>query len=326
MAWAPHDTRRIENRGDALGDTLLIEGSRTNQIHDSRDLTQWLAMSAGSNTIANDGVSPDGLAAADHIVLTANNYSPYQSWPSPGGVMVSGSMYARRASGAGAGTLQFSLHDMSTPLAQMIDENWTRVSLSHRSSPSLPIYLVPGEGRALDGLAAMSLDYLVDLCQLEAGAFPSSPIETAASGGTRAADLLSYGLGQYPDVFRTSGVQVAFAPDFSSDDMIAEGNGTIHTIVSFGATDGLRLENRSGQLVATASAAGGAGGMTMSSGSLTWGRGELLTFDLRPTSLTVGGNAPVTPSTPLVWPIAPLYVGGADGSCFGRFVLTMRQL
>lgn len=321
LAWAGVNARRIEDRGDGLGSMLLMEGARTNQIQQSRDITsaaKWTAAGSLAVVTADASTSPDGTASADRVNCTG--VLGFSRGQGLAGLMANPhviSGYARPFSGNPDWRPNYGGPPWTGALGAAAA--WARKDVKIASTGAT-LY-------AEDNSAGTSgnPDVLVDLWQAENGAFPSSPIRTTTVAVTRGADVLSYAVGQYPESFLTRGFRIKFAPDCSS----AEHALSTHMgLVGTGATQYVLLNaNQTMQLWGTA--------MAISSQVLTWSRGQLLTITAEPSAgrLTVSGATSgngVTTGSASAWAAATIFVGnyisGSGLPAFGRFGTTIEAL
>lgn len=316
--WADVNVRRIEDRGDGLGSMLLMEGSRTNYLLQSRDLANG-AWSLGAATLtSNQNGGVDGATLADRVNGTSVQYGPYQL--TRGQVAYStASVWARAVSGTVSHQL-WMLQGAGGAAAKAlsIGTTYARNAASGNCTPGQAGY-EPVECRdetAYGGQVATAQDVYVDLCQLETGYFPSSPIRTTTAAVTRGADVLSYAVGQYPASFLDRGFRITVAPDMSSAEVIA--SGANYVLVSQNALNYLLISP-----TATVDFFGQSGRIVQS-GALSWSRGQVLTIEASPNGRLVvsgatSGNGTFT-AAGRVWPSATITIGSLAGgtSFFGR--------
>jgi hypothetical protein len=230
LAWAAANERRLEDRGDGNGRMLLMEGSRTNYVVNSR-ATGAAGWSASGTVTANAGNGPDATLVADRNTCASGGFGSYQATaPGGAGTRIIQSLYARRMPSAGPDEAHFGVQDGASPgtgvyTSAAITETWARVQSASYAVTSAPVYHVPWEGRAVGGLTGRALDYLADLHQLEVGAFASSPISSGGTATTRGADRLTLTTSQYPVSMLDNGFAIEFAPDFLPSEMHTNGAG-----------------------------------------------------------------------------------------------------
>lgn len=321
LSWAAVNARRLENRGDGLGTMLLMEGPRTNRILQSRDITNaaaWAVASSGATVTGDAGNGPDGSAVADRVQASGSQWSKGQMLTSPNAQVLSA--YARGTSGASEWRSNFN---GAAAWTGSVSTTWTRKDHAYAS-------LTAGYHPVDSSLGGTAEDVLVDLHQMEDGVFPSSPIRTTVSSVTRAADLLSFAVGQYPASFLTSGFRVTYAPDCSSAELLS--SGLQHNLLGFLNSQNFAIIAINGGAIKVRIAAQNT--EKVLGNALTFSRGTLLTVDVIPSTGTIivsgaaAGNG-TTVGTPFSFSSGTLHVGslaGVSEFAFGRFGTTIEAL
>lgn len=316
-AQAAANIRRIENRGDGLGPMLLMEGSVTNRFANNRTKVSL----TGTDTLT-DAAGPgiDGTTTAvRHQAASGQNDG--QNHTTEGGTF---SVYGRAFSGTSS--WGYTLNGSVSGGVASQSTTYARKDLFIASTAGVVCPVDGFDRSGSGGIVAGARDILTDFPQWETTFWPTSPIVVVGSTATRAADVLSYPVGQYPDLFRTIGFRIQFAPDFTHAELVASGD--ICTLVSFSGgagTDRLSLSHAAGVAsVYTQDSTVGA----QSTGAKTWARGSLLTIDVYPSAgrvITSGfltGNG-TTAITPFSWPVGTLWIGTNKGNAaqaaYGRF-------
>jgi len=200
---------------------VLIEGSRTNLVLQSQTLdnASW-SKTAGAVT-ANATVAPDGTTTADEFIssgaagsyirqnitvsaATAYTFSVYlkasvnswvlvEVWNS--GVTKWSGRYVNLATGA-LGTATSGGGGLAgTVSTQALGNGWFRVIVSLTSDNTTLTPVVYVADADLDTTVSNLASIYIWQADLQAGAFPSSPIVTVAAAATRAADVLTYTAG-----------------------------------------------------------------------------------------------------------------------------------
>lgn len=323
LAWAPVNTRRIENRGDGLGNMLLLEGTRVNSALTSEQL---LGGSWGGNidppSFNSTKMAPDGGLDADIYVNTVGDAICYQQV-----IAGAGSNYSVSASlsswgystgsndGGGICTRRMNFGSaLYVPAFQNIPiATWTRLDFKAAGgSGSLGgyVYTPQTNGTASWWGAQVELN----------ATFPTSYIRTTTATATRGTDVLTYPVGQYPASFLTRGFRFVHAPDFSSANIAV--TNTEYRMVAIDSTNYVRIrEDNTG----TVRVEFYFGGFAVTR-TVTFSRGQPLTITCEPNAgrLTVAGattgDGSVT-TTPAVWPTATLQVGQFSSvvPVYGRF-------
>ncbi len=312
LAWAPPNVRRIEDRGDGLGPMLLIEGSRTNFVLQSRQITDssvW--SSAGTATVTADAApGPDAAVEADRSTAAGPyTYSAGQVLngvaPNPHSI----SAYARAISSSSEWRTDYRIQAWSGP----VPTTWTRRDRAF--GPGGTWFAT----NSFDEPSGYGL--FVDLHQLEQDVFPSSVIRTTTSPMTRAPDVLAFSGPSLPPELATGGFTIVYAPDCSSLEMTQ--SGLPHPLLGSDASNELVLQP-DGTTVRVILVTQGSTTVGAAS-SLTFSRGQPMTFVVRPSAGTITvtgattGDGTIT-GTPGSLVGATFFVG-SDGAhaAFGRF-------
>jgi hypothetical protein len=216
--------RRVENRADGNGVCFLMEPSRTNKWLYNRS---FFGTSPGSSEVvtSNACASPDGLTAGTEDNVAFGNYGSYQVMIYPANTQIVGTSYQRRVTGTGNGKPGLSNGDVSSAasVATALTTTYQRLELQVNMLVRTDLLYIPEDGRSTWGGTDQALDAACDLVQVEAGYWPTSPIDTLGTPVTRPQDLLSYSSTEYPKEFLSTGFVFEFAPDCSSTEFLAEG-------------------------------------------------------------------------------------------------------
>jgi hypothetical protein len=197
---------------------VLIEGSRTNLLVRSQEFDNAAWTKNQATITANDIAAPDGTLTADRITASGTTAYAQQVFTSSTGVTYTTSVFLKAGNissadlygvnqGVVAYTARFTLTGAGTATAiggsptvgiLALANGWyfCWMTKTHTTgSASDLVQVVPGnEG------ATVASDYVYAWqADLQAGAFPSSPIVTVAAAATRASDVLTYTAGvSYP--------------------------------------------------------------------------------------------------------------------------------
>lgn len=319
LAWSNPNVRRIENRGDFDG--ILLEGSRTNLFSSYNG--------SAVNLISFTGSLPgvDGTNQATRFTIGSGGYSSY--WF---GSMTSfpcvGTVFQKIASSNT--TIEQTYYDgvtvTYTGSATELSSAWIRkaVRSNKLSGGAANGSYVPVDARGY-AISAGDRDAIIDLPQVEPGAFASSPIRTSGSSATRGADILTISTGSYPISICTRGFILEYAPICSYQEMIDSGAG--HSLITFGNNGGgfhISFTGGSGSLVAEKTLSS----YTTVVSGVTFSANQKLTIMVEPSLGRVTlfgattGNGTFTTSG-WSFPTQSLNIGttygGAGSPAFGRF-------
>lgn len=172
-ARATHDLATLEPQG------LLVEAAATNLVEWARDLTNaWWTKSGMTAALTATGLT--GVAnSATRLTATGANATVKRALALSGGRW---SLYARRVSGSG--TVEITSDDFVSTQTIALTTGWQRFDRFTSASGTIGIRIVTS-GDVIE----------VDAVQAEAGVVPTSPILTAGSTGTRAAETVTYTVG-----------------------------------------------------------------------------------------------------------------------------------
>lgn len=219
VSWAGIDVRRIENRGDALGDRLLLEGTRVNALQWSEDFAQAVWAKTGVTITSNSSAAPDGAVDADTLSFTASATDQIeQTFTSADNHRATGSVYFRATA---AQTLLLLILRRDGTESPAVTCNvpgtgiWTRFEI-----PSAPLLTGATVAKLIirNGDAAARSVFAwgaqVEVGASSAGNFASSYIRTAGGVVTRGGDVLTIAQANVPAGFWTSGIAFRVSPLF----------------------------------------------------------------------------------------------------------------
>jgi hypothetical protein len=195
---------------------VLIEGSRTNLCLQSQTLDNATWSRIGSTVTANAIAAPDATTTADKLVedTSTGAHIAFQAISFVSGTTYTASIYAKAGERTRlniicvTGFLVNASFDLAngtilgtptgTALIETLANGWYRCSVSIAAAATaagnLQFRLIDtGTNTSYTGDGTSGL-YLWQ-ADLQAGAFPSSPIVTVAASATRAADVLTYTAG-----------------------------------------------------------------------------------------------------------------------------------
>lgn len=335
MAWAAVNTRRLENRGGAEGVMLLMEGARTNLIAVGTAVRN-LATGPGQGTnTASQALGPDGELQGALTINASTEYGQYSTYA----LGTSGSQYVGSVFVKAAGLTSHNgnfYDDLGTTAVTLSNPTRTLTSLweridATRIAEHTTLRMIGVSGLVSAGAVgpAVAVNAHQDCYQIELGRFPSSFISGAVT--TRAADFLSYAVGQYPASFATTGYRFTFAPNFLPADIVSAAGfliGGIDSAINQGVLLSYAVPGSPRVFVASA---------LKQSGVFTWSaRGQVITFEIRPSAGTITISGATTGngvSSVGAWVMAgdtPMTIGYRwsfnDFHTFGRFGTTITAL
>jgi hypothetical protein len=303
--------------------SIYVEGAATNLALRSDDLTHAAWTATNCTVAASAELGIDGAACAGLVSFvgrgTSTSDQVLQSITVSADTNYVVSAFARRESDLKDAVpgLWFDT-DGGTPSDLAATGKWRRSSFwGNSGTPSSPEFgLVYRDGDA-------PARVLVDGFQLEAGSFPTSPIATAGTAVTRPADVVSLADGDWDTDICTAAWEFDVWPDFASDELTTDAflfgtNASADVTYLYAHPDGLgyRLAVYDGGVAKSASSA-----------SMTFSRGQKLTFRLDPVTgaivqsggTTGNGTNTTTQTIPWAWaPGAALAVSSATYPFYGR--------
>lgn len=313
LAWASNDVLRFENRGDGAGALALFEGSRTNQTLRSQAIDDAAWTTAGAATITAGLDGPDG-ATAERVEVASGTNIRYQNL-TPGSGLRAYSAWVRATAGT-PGHYIYLFDSVTVGRAEAtLSTTYARLAGVLNCAAGAGNIGV-ADGRASGGgVGAGARDVRATLVQLEAGAFPSSAIRTAAGTATRSADTataaaaprrLLTGRGEFEQV----------SPIFAAS---ALSSGDVFWLLSIGGgSDGIRIRY-TGTDVRIEAVAGGA--VKASSAAQTWSAHALLgavSWDPAAGLVYVNGTSGAA-GTAWSWSSGAVRVGGIYGGASEAF-------
>lgn len=246
IAVASTDVLRTDNR-DGGGALTLLEGARTNAVTYGRaiDNAYW-TKTGGPNVVADQNYSPDGGASADQIYFNANN-QVYRTGLGAG----CASVFVRATSGSGQ-RLNLGFDGTVATGSASIGTTYLRLAVYGSGTYML---IETYDRSSVGGVGSGSSDVLLDFVQHEGGRFPSTPIGTNGSTGTRAADTLTLASGSVPvALFSGKGRFAQLSPEFAYSDLVS---GDEMWLLSIGgSSNGIRIKH-TGSAVYVEAVAGG---------------------------------------------------------------------
>jgi hypothetical protein len=173
---------------------LLVEEQRTNLILYSQefDNAAWTSLGGALTITANTAESPDGSVTADTVTLSSS--FKVQQITVTSGAVYTFSVWMKSATTSNY-SIQLTEANGSGAVVVTVTPTWQRFSLTFTKNAGTLAY--PGLDQRSGGTSTSGSIYIWG-AQLEAGAFATSYIPTAASTVTRSVDVASVGLSQFP--------------------------------------------------------------------------------------------------------------------------------
>ena len=172
-------TLRTEYNSSGVALGVRIEEARTNVVLHNRDLTN-VAWTKTNTTAAKDQTGIDGVAnSASSLTATAGNGTCLQAITLASSARYQ-SAFVKRITGSG--TINMTMDNGTTWTAVTVTASWTKVEIPTQTlaNPTVGFRIVTSG----DAIA-------IDMVGNENGTFSTSPIVTAGSTVTRAADNIS---------------------------------------------------------------------------------------------------------------------------------------
>lgn len=333
LSWASSNTRRWEDRGDGSGSMLLLEGSSTNYITNSRNLAgTWTVVGGVTTDYAN---GPDASAVADRCNIAANSAAAYQFY-TPATATVTHSSYVRATSGTAFSRRSVVTAGLVVVAGRFVETTvpttWTRVQFSFSELSTDTCYTMVSDTRnysGVGGTGTAASDCIWDLHQYERLPFATSPIRTSGGSATRGSDILTATMAGQPNFMINGGMSFDIAPIWSSAQGITHASDK--TLFSYAEDDSERIffVVSGGSIYIRVTS----GGVTMvTSNALTFSAHQKLTVTVNGGAGTINvagattGNGTVT-GTSWTRTVGPtLYIGNRQGATqpsfvrFGRYI------
>ena len=175
------DDPRVGDGGYGRG--LVLEESRQNITPNARSASGF-ALGTGTTPTTDYAAGPDGTVAADRYQVNSGGFSSYYVAASAARTF---SVWVRHATGTGTSciAIEGSSYPASLADTRTVDTTWQRVSIYKTGG----LYYVLQDGRNVyPGTSAGARDVVIDLVQIEAGAFATELILTTGAAATRQPD------------------------------------------------------------------------------------------------------------------------------------------
>ena len=320
LAWASANVLRVQNRGSR--NAIFVEGSRTNTILRSREMTN-AAWTAGNMTQAgNDANGVDATLVAARFTGTGSQFSARQAITIASGSV--GSVWARAVSGSQPIRMNY-MFPTGTRATQTLTTTYAR----HVGPVATP---TSGTFYVHDCSIGGNTSIYADGAQVEAGQFATSLIRTSASTVTRSADACVIASASIPSWLRSGKWQCTISLECTSAEFIAAATEMTLFAFSTGTNDRISLVLDSGSMKVRVVQ----GGVTkVTTGAITATSRYLditLTFDAAAGSVTVAGATTgngTTTATAWTMQSGDVYVGNGSGGTtpyFGEILPTVSEV
>lgn len=258
VAWAGPNQKRFEDKNDGFGPRLLLEGFRANLINQSRTLTgsAWNVNGTRTGSVAN---GPDGYLSGTRVI-TLNTAANWGILFAAGNAFTAEpyalSAYVRSFTGTQPYSFALSngaVNQCYNGITGTADTTWRRVACAETIAAAGTYYANFNSAIGLAKLGTIGVevgvlarDAVADLLQVETGSFASSPIESFATNGTRAADIFSVPPAQIPTAVGSGSFYFDIWPTFGS----SQSTGSF-TLLSFGPIDYISISGNTFRLSAS---------------------------------------------------------------------------
>jgi hypothetical protein len=309
---------------------VLIEGSRTNLLTYSQqfDNAAWTKLGVGTGVApivtANAGVAPDDTMTADRVQFnlgggtTIGDYSwLLQSVTVTNATPYTESVYIK-SNTASSYVMELDISGSAARQIINVTPTWQRFSTTFTStSTSMQARIgLRGAGATQNSDTA---DVLVWQADLQAGAFPSSPIVTVAASATRAADVLTYTAGvSYPVSLWAEFERAVDTGSFEELFNLDDGDSSDRAVLYVGTTDLASVDMRTASVSQGPATVAG----TVALNTVTKLAGRFQTNDMRPAR----GGTLGTADTSCTLPAAPtrLVIGNAPSFGYIRRIAVIQ--
>lgn len=291
LVTAGNDVARIGRRAAADPLALVLEEARTNLLKSSRahGSTGWTTGGTTAST-PDAGNGPDGSAVADRSSVAGGAFGPYQAVTVSDTAAYTCSLWLRATSG----TSTYQMFGTATAFGfatGTATTTYRRVAATLTAGGTSLVY-EPNDGRDLTGSGGIvdaARDVLIDLHQVEAGAFATEAIVTTAAAATRAGERLR--------ITATVIVAGRLALEIDCQPKGARADYAAAARVWTRGTDYAEIEPTTGVLTVSI------GGVTNTTSALTWSANDHVQLYVaaggaRPTTVSyrVNNGATITPT------------------------------